>query len=167
MAAPVVAGFARPECAQQVCSWRFARNCQLPPARLIAVTCAAPLLGVAPGLLLALLGYPYVALFALVQTIAVLIAVLLYGRHAVDGERLSVGQGRVSLTVYDGLRETHESWGVQGVRLWRAQAEDSVITLYAGGQPHLLAAHVRAEQRRALEREIRQALEAEQARASA
>jgi uncharacterized membrane protein len=167
MPPPAAAGYLTADCGEAVRSWRLCRNCRLTPARLIAATSIAPLLGIGPALLFLLLGFPYIALFAVIQGVAVVAAVLAYGRHATDGERLSVGQGRVSLTVHDGLRTSTESWGVEAVRLWRAQTEDGEITLYAGGRPYRLGAHVRAERRRALEREIRQALEVEWARGRA
>lgn len=131
--------------------------------RLLVATCIVPVLGIAPGLMFLLLGYPFVALFALFQAVAVLCAVLSYGRHAADGESLSVGQGRVSLTVQDGLQSSTESWSVDAVRLWRPDAPDGDITLYAGGRPRLVGRQVPASLRRSVEAEIRRALESERA----
>lgn len=164
MPPPAAAGYVTADCGERVRSWRLCKNCRLTPVRLIIATSIAPMMGAGPALLLLLLGFPYVAFFALIQAIAVLAAVLTYGRHAADGERLSVGQGKVSLTVHEGLCTSTESWGIEAVRLWRAEAEDSEISLYAGGRLHRLGTHVRAQRRRTLEREIRQALEAERAR---
>jgi uncharacterized membrane protein len=142
-------------------SWRLARNCCLAPAQLLWGTCAVPLLACAASLVFVALGYPLIALFALVQALGILAAVLAYGRHAVDKEELSLRGGQLRLTVHEGSRVASHGWCARGVRLQPALQGTEPLQLLAGGRRYALGRHLCAAHRLVLARELKQALEHE------
>lgn len=143
-------------------SWRLGRNCCLAPAQLLWGTCAVPLLACAVSLVFLVLGYPLIALFALVQALGILAAVLAYGRHAVDKEELSLRGGQLRLTVHEGGRVASHDWCARGVRLQPALQGTEPLQLLAGGRSYALGRHLCAAHRLVLARELKQALAHEQ-----
>lgn len=140
--------------------WRLARNCSVTPAQLgwMYLSLCTVSLGIAVFFWVrgALLVMP----FAWLEIIAVGIAFAIYGRHAADGERISLeGSCLVVEREIAGKLERAEfdrGW----VRVEPKAGDRSLIMLSAQGRSVEVGRYMRPELRPALASEIRMALRA-------
>jgi len=138
-------------------AWRLGRNCRLRPAHLLLGVCAAPAAACVPAAVLLALGYPFVALFALLDALFVGAAVIAYGMHAADTEYIEIAGGQLLLAVHDGLHRSVHRWNIHSVRV--AAGADGSIELMAPGGTYRLGRHVAAAQCRSMFVELARSLE--------
>ncbi len=98
--------------------WRLARNCSLTPRQTL-ISWAVPI-GV--SLLVAIafwaMGYGVVALFCMVEVLAVGVALWVYARHAVDGDTVELGDdGVMHIERRCGAQDAVITWNAADVRM--------------------------------------------------
>jgi len=144
----------------QCVDWRLARKCAVTPMQLGAMylsLCAASL-GVATWFLT--LGFPLAMLVAWLAITVCGIALAFYGRHADDGERISLRGSRLVVELESAGRLHRAEFDRSRVRVEPKTGDRSLIMLSAQGRTVEVGRFMRPELRAALASEIRMALRA-------
>lgn len=145
---------------QQVVEWLLKRNCSLTPSQLIYfyISLCAVSLGIAAFFWS--VGATLVMPFAWLELTAVGAALLLYARHAGDGEKIMLHDGRLVVELEVAGRTQRAEFNSQWVRIEPVRGDGSLISVSGQGHSVSVGRHVRPELRPALAREIRRALRA-------
>ncbi len=145
----------------QALAWHLRRNCSVTPRQLGGWYATLCLLSLLIGSGFWVLGMPLVLAFAGLELLAVGVALLVYARHALDGETVRLHGGRLSVErECAGRRETLEFGGAPRVRIRTLAHEQDLIELQAPGRRLSVGRHVRPQWRCALAGEMRRALQA-------
>jgi uncharacterized membrane protein len=134
--------------------WRLARNCALTPAQLgvaYLVLCAVSL---TVGVGFAWAGVPMVLGFTGIELVAVGVAMLVWARHALDGDTLTWERG--ALTVQRNRGPRVERMRLDGPWLRAHMGADGVV-LRCGSRTVMVGKLARASCREAFVRELRRA----------
>jgi uncharacterized membrane protein len=137
--------------------WRLCRNCALTPRQLFVsfgCTCAVNLL---IGAVFWSLGYPLVALFVAIEMGALAAALLCYARHASDGERITLQDGRLTIERQSGGRIDRFDLPAHWARVM-ATPDCRSFVVSAGGRTLPLGQQAPISRRRAVAEELRTAL---------
>jgi uncharacterized membrane protein len=139
-------------------AWRLRRNCSVTPAQLGQFYASLCLVSVTVGVGFWRLGAPFVLGFAGLELLAVGVAMLVYARHATDGETVWLKGGRL-IVERDraGQRECVEFPSAL-VRVGVRADRGALIDIGAHGQKIEVGRHVRPEWRTALAGEMCRAL---------
>ena len=145
---------------EQAVEWLLKRNCSLTPGQLIYfyVSLCAVSLGIAAFFWS--MGATLVMPFAWLELAAVGVALLVYARHAGDGEKIVLHEGRLVVELEVAGRTRRSEFNSQWVRIEPVRGDGSLISLSGQGHSVSVGRHVRPELRPALAREIRRALKA-------
>lgn len=140
--------------------WRLLRNCSLRPAQLFAFCCAPGVLALLAALPFILQGYVWISVFAVVQLPCLVLASLACGIHALDGELLSIDDGRVRLECRNGWRVHRHEWPLHSVRVLGAEASSTApgLLLWAAGHEHVVGRQRPAAELQVVARQLREAL---------
>lgn len=140
--------------------WRLIRNCSVTPAQLgwMFVSLCVVSLGIA--ICFWMLGARLVMPFACLEIVAVGIAFAMYGRHAADGERISLQGSRLVVELETAGKLERAEFDRSRVRVEPKTGDRSLIMLSAQGRSVEVGRYVRPELRPALASEIRMALRA-------
>lgn len=140
--------------------WRLVRNCPVSPAQLgWSWLCLSGVsLGIAAGFWL--IGARSVMPFAWLEVVALGIAFAIYGRHAADGERISLQGSRLVVERETAGRLERAEFDRNWVRVEPKTGDRSLIMLSAQGRSVEVGRYMRPELRPALASEIRMALRA-------
>ena len=140
--------------------WRLARNCSVTPAQLgwLYLGLCTVILTIASGFWM--LGARLVMPFACLEILAVGIAFVIYGRHAADGERISLQGSRLVVELETAGKLERAEFDRSRVRVEPKTGNRSLIILSAQGLSVEVGRFVRPELRPALASEIRMALRA-------
>jgi uncharacterized membrane protein len=139
-------------------SWHLRRNCSITPARLgglYASLCAVSL-GIAGCFWL--WGSPSVVPFAVAELVAVGVAMLIYARHAVDGERIALEGPQLVVELDRAGKTERVELNPAWLRVEPSADECSLVELSAQGRRVRVGRFLRPELRSALAREIRAAV---------
>lgn len=148
--------FATPS--EQGVEWSLKRNCSVTPAQLgwlYASICVVSL-GVA-GFFWSQ-GATLVLPFAVLELIAVAVAFLAYARHATDGDRISLLEGRLVVEQETAGQTKRCEFAREWVRVEPQDDDDQMIEVRGGGQSVRVGRFLRSDLRPVVAREIRQAL---------
>lgn len=138
--------------------WSLKRNCSLTPVQLLRCYLGLCFLSLAVASLFWVLGARLVMPFAWLELIAVGVALLVYARHARDGEKITL-HGSVLVVERDHGGRTHRTeFARQWVRVEPCSGDGSLIEVSGQGRSVLVGRHLRPQLRPALAREIRTAL---------
>ncbi len=138
--------------------WFLRRNCSVTPAQLMTVYLSLCLLSLGISGFFWAQGATLVMPFAFLEMFALGVAFLVYARHATDGERIVLQDGRLLVELECGGKlERSEFWG-NWVRVEPGAYDKSLIELTGQGKTVRVGRYVRPELRPALAREIRLAL---------
>ncbi len=140
--------------------WRLVRNCAVKPGQLVWVAGLLFFLSIGIGVFFWMLSARLVILLALLEIVAVGIAFAMYGRHAADGERISLQGSRLVVERESAGRLERAEFDRSRVRVEPKTGDRSLITLSAQGRTIEVGRYVRPELRPALASEIRMALRA-------
>ena len=140
--------------------WRLVRNCAVKPGQLVWVAGSLFLLSIGIAVFFWMLSAPLVILLALLEIVAVGVAFAMYGRHAADGERISLQGSRLVVERESAGRLERAEFDRSRVRVEPKTGDRSLITLSAQGRTIEVGRYVRPELRPALASEIRMALRA-------
>jgi uncharacterized membrane protein len=97
--------------------WCLQRNCSSSPTVLFGLYGVLVLVSLGIAAFFWVHGAPLVLPFALLELTAVGLALIVYARHAVDGERLRLEHGRLVVERRRGLREDRFEFDAHWVRL--------------------------------------------------
>jgi uncharacterized membrane protein len=153
-AQPYALGRVSGDAAARCVHWRLARNCALTPTQLgiaYLVLCAVSL---TVGIGFAVAGVPMVLGFTGVELVAVGAAMLVWARHALDGDVLTWERG--ALTVERNRGSRIERMRLDGPWL-RANLDAHGVVLRSGSRSVTVGMLARASCREAFVRELRRA----------
>ncbi len=138
--------------------WALKRNCSVTPAQLGWFYASLCVLSLGIAGFFWVQGATMVLPFAWLELAAVGSALLVYARHATDGERISLQDGRLVVELENAGRleraEFHRDW----VRVEPQADHRSLIEVSGRGRSVHVGRFVRPELRPALAQEIRRAL---------
>jgi len=138
--------------------WHLARNCSFAPAQLVGMYLSLCALSLAIAVFFWMRGAFLVLPFTGLEIVAVGIAFVVYGRHAADGEWISLEGTRLVVERETAGRLERSEFDRQWVRVEPKTGDRSLITLSAQGRMVQVGRFVRPELRAALASEIRMAL---------
>jgi uncharacterized membrane protein len=140
--------------------WRLVRNCSMTPVQLgwsYVVLCAVSL---AVAAYFWTVGARHVMPVALLEILALSIAFVLHGRHAADGERISLQGSRLVVELETAGKLERAEFDRSRVRVEPKTGDRSLIMLSAQGRTVEVGRYMRPDLRPALASEIRMALRA-------
>ena len=148
----------------QAVAWRLRRNCSVTPVQLGLFYASLCLVYLIVGAWCWMLGAPFVLVFAGLELLALGVAILVYARHATDGETVLLKEGRL-IVERDraGLRERME-FSSAFVQVRIGGDRSALIGIGAQGRQIEVGRHVRPEWRQAMAGEMRRALRSSSAR---
>lgn len=138
--------------------WFLKRNCSVTPSQLgwlYASLCVVSL-GIGTGFWLG--GAQLVLPFAWIELTAVGFAFMAYARHATDGERIALQDGRLVVELENGGHYERMEFLSHQVRIEPQTGDRSLIEVSGQGRSVRVGRYVRPELRAALAREIRMAV---------
>ena len=128
------------------------------PAGLAKVFAVLALIVLAIGTGFALAGAWLVLPFAGLEVALLVGAYLFYARHAADYERISLGEGRLTIEIADGIENRSVELDPRRVRL--AMAKDERLLLQAAKEQIEIGRHLDAEKRVEFASELTKKLQA-------
>jgi uncharacterized membrane protein len=128
------------------------------PAGLAKVFAALALIVLAIGTGFALAGAWLVLPFAGLEVALLVGAYLFYARHAADYERISLGEGRLTIEIAEGIENRSVELDPRRVRL--SMAEDERLLLQAAEEQIEIGRHLGAEKRVEFAAELAKKLQA-------
>jgi len=138
--------------------WFLRRNCSVTPSQLWWLYASLCLVSLGIGAGFWLHGAPLVLPFAWLELAAVGVAFLLYARHATDGERIALQEGRLVVELENGGHYERTEFLRHQVRVEPEAGDRSLIEVSGQGRTVKVGRYLRPELRAALARELRMAL---------
>lgn len=138
--------------------WFLRRNCAVTPTQLGWFYLSLCVLSLSIGAVFWFQGAVLVLLFAWAELLAVGAAFLLYARHAADGERISLQDGRLVVEFENAGRLERAEFRREWVRVEPRLGDRSLIEVSGQGRSIKVGRFVRPELRPVLAKEIRMAL---------
>ena len=138
--------------------WFLRRNCSITPSQLGWLYASLCVVSMGIGLVFWVHGARLVLPFAWLELAAVGLAFILYARHATDGERIALEQGRLVVELENGGTVERAEFLQHQVRVEPQASDRSLIEVSGQGRSVRVGRYVRPELRAALAREIRMAL---------
>lgn len=138
--------------------WFLRRNCSITPSQLGWLYASLCVVSLGIGLVFWVHGARFVLPFAWLELAAVGLAFILYARHATDGERIALEQGRLVVELENGGTVERAEFLQHQVRVEPQVSDRSLIEVSGQGRSVRVGRYVRPELRAALAREIRMAL---------
>ncbi|CAA2108311.1 hypothetical protein VVAX_04826 [Variovorax paradoxus] len=138
--------------------WFLKRNCSVTPSQLGWLYASLCVVSLGTGTLFWLHGAPLVLPFAWLELAAVGFAFMVYARHATDGERIALQEGRLVVELENGGHYERTEFLPHQVRIEPQAGDRSLIEVSGQGRSVRVGRYVRPELRAALAREIRMAL---------
>ena len=138
--------------------WFLRRNCSVTPAQLATVYLSLCLVSLAISGFFWMQGATLVLPFAFLEMLMLGVAFFVYARHATDGERIVLEDGRLLVELECGGKLERSEFLRNWVRVEPGAYDKSLIELTGQGKTVRVGRFVRPELRPALAREIRLAL---------
>jgi uncharacterized membrane protein len=138
--------------------WFLKRNCSVTPAQLGLLYASLCVVSLGIAGFFWRQGATLVLPFAWLELAAVGAAFLVYARHAADGERISLQDGRLVVELESAGRLERAEFGRDWVRVEPRSDGRSLIEVSGRGRSVKVGRYVRPELRPALAQEIRKAL---------
>ncbi len=137
--------------------WALCRNCSVTPAQLAWVFTGLGALSLAVAAFFWFQGAVLVLPFAALELLALGAAFLATARHATDGERISLHEGRLVVEVESAGRIHRSEFVADRVRVQPVRGH-GLVEVACDGRSVRLGRFIRADLRPVLARELRQAL---------
>jgi uncharacterized membrane protein len=138
--------------------WVLRRNCSISPHQLASAYASLCLLSLLIASGFAWVGATVVLAFAGLELALVGLALLIYARHARDGDTLTLAGASLSVEQALGSRTRRTEFRAEWVSVEPSHGEGSLVELSGQGQRVRIARFLRPELRAALARELRLAL---------
>ena len=138
--------------------WFLQRNCSVSPVQLAWLYASLCVVSLGIGTVFWWHGATLVLPFAWIELIAVGAAFVVYGRHAADGERISLQGRQLVVELETAGRLERAEFDREWVRVEPSAADRSLIEVSGRGRSVNVGRYLRPELRPALAQEIRRAL---------
>ena len=138
--------------------WQLKRNCSMAPRQLLWFYASLCVLSLGIAGVFWAQGAKMVLPFAGIELLMFGVALLVYGRHAADSERIALAGDALTVEHASGSRVRRVSFQPQWVRVEPQHGDRSLIELSGQGQRIAVGRFVRPEFRRQLAEELRWAL---------
>ena len=138
--------------------WMLSRNCALTPRQVAGFYLSLVVASTLIATVFLMRGVWMVLPFSVLEMAALGIALLVYARHAIDGDRVSLGRDALEIESVDGADRR-----VMRIDRWAARVEMEArprgsLAVVARGERIALGRFVSERERRRFARELRQAL---------
>lgn len=134
--------------------WRLCRNCSLAPRQLLRCYLGLSVVCLGIGSLCWWHGATLVMPFAWLEVLALGVALLVYARHAADGECLRLERGMLTVRRECAGRIEQHEFRFDGVRI-ESRGDGSLVELSGQGRSIAIGRLVRPEARRQLVNDLR------------
>ena len=138
--------------------WRLRRNCSVTPAQTLALFLSLSAVSMGVALFFWVHGATLVLPFAALELLALGSAFVVYARHATDGERISLVQGRLVVEQESAGRLERCEFVSHGLQVEPPRERHQLVEVRSGGRVVRVGRHLRPDLRPQLAREIRRAL---------
>jgi uncharacterized membrane protein len=138
--------------------WLLKRNCSLTPRQTMVSWAVLVAMSLGVGLFCTWHGAPLVLLFTALEITAVTAAFVFYSRHATDFDRIVLDEGRLTVDKMRGGRAQQYQLEALWLRVTPPERRRDPIRLTARGITVEVGSYLLEPQRRALAKELRQAL---------
>lgn len=138
--------------------WTLGRNCAISPAQLGTVYAALCAMCLVIGAYFAWHGTAFVAAFAVLELLAVGAAMLVFARHATDGESLVLSGRSLWVEQRVGPRTQQFVLSTDWLKVEPAAGQGSLVEISDRKQTLRVGRHLRPELRGAFAHELRQAI---------
>lgn len=138
--------------------WLLKRNCSITPAQLGGLYASICVVSLGIGTFFWLQGAKLILPFAWLEVLAVGVAFWVYSRHATDGERIFLQDGRLVVELESAGRLQRAEFRREWVRVEPKTSDHSLIEVSGQGRCVEVGRYVRPDLRPILAREIRLAL---------
>ena len=138
--------------------WVLKRNCSLTPAQLLGFFASVCVVSLGIALGFAWYGAPVVLWFAGIELLLLALALLLYARHATDGDTITLSGQELTVEQSFGAARTSARFLSPWVSVEPLHGDGSLIELSGQGQVARIGRFLRPEARADLARELRSAL---------
>lgn len=138
--------------------WFLRRNCSVTPVQLMTVYLSLCLVSLLISGFFWMQGATLVLPYAFLEMLVLGVALFVYARHATDGERIVLQDGRLLVELECGGKLERSEFQGNWVRVEPGAYDKSLIELTGQGKTVRVGRFVRPELRPALAREIRLAL---------
>ena len=138
--------------------WLFKRNCSISPAQLLAVYLGLCAVSLTVGLAFFFHGAPFVLGFAGLELLCVGLALLVFARHAGDGETLTLRGRTLRVEQLSANRLAHTEFMAEWLTVEPAAGQGSLVELAGQGRRVQVGRFLRPELRALFARELRIAL---------
>lgn len=134
--------------------WRLCRNCSLAPRQLLRCYLGLSVVCLGIGSLCWWHGATLVMPFAWLEVLALGAALIVYARHAADGESLRLERGMLIVRRECAGRVEQHEFRLEGVRI-ESRGDGSLVELSGQGRSVAIGRLVRPEARRQLVNDLR------------
>lgn len=138
--------------------WSFKRNCSLAPAQLLALYLGFCMVSLSMGLAFYFFGAPYVLGFAGIELLCIGLALLVFARHAGDGEILTLRGRNLHVEQRSAQRISTTDFVAEWLTVEPAAGQGSLVELAGQGRTVRVGRFLRPELRALFARELRFAL---------
>ena len=138
--------------------WLIKRNCSVTPPQLLAFYASLCAVSLAIATFFWVQGATLVMPFAWLELLAVGAALMVYARHASDGEKIFLQGGQLVVELETAGRLERSEFNREWVRVEPKDGDGSLIEVSGQGKSVRVGRHLRPELRPALAREIRYVL---------
>ncbi len=144
--------------AQPALQWSIRRNCSLTPAQLLRFYLGLCVVSLGIASLFWFMGAHLVMPFAWLELVLLGAALLVYARHASDGEKITLRGGVLVVEREHGGHTERTEFAREWVRVEPRSGDGSLIEVSGQGRRVVVGRHLRPQLRPTLAREIRLAL---------
>lgn len=138
--------------------WSLKRNCSITPVQMCTVLGTLALLSFAVAAFFWVNGATLVLPFALIEVVALAVALVVFARHAADTERISLDGPELRVEWEQGGRVETAAFSREWVRVEPVDGDGSLLRVFGQGREVLVGRHIRPDLRPLLAREIKHAL---------
>ena len=138
--------------------WMLSRNCALTPRQVGAFYLSLVVASFCIALFFLLHGAWMILPFSILEMIALGVALLVYARHATDGDRVALQPDALEITSMDGNVERTTRLDRRAARVEMDARPRAELAVIARGQRVRIGRFVNERERRRVARELRQAL---------
>ena len=138
--------------------WLLKRNCSVTPAQLLGLFASLSVVSLGIATFFYIQGATLVMPFAWLELIALGTALMIYARHAGDGEKISLHGGHLVVELETAGRIERAEFRREWVRVEPKGGDGSLIEVSGQGKSVQIGRHVRPDLRPQLARDIRRAL---------
>lgn len=138
--------------------WRLKRNCSITPRQMCVMVMTLACVSLAVASFFWFQGALLVLPFAVLEVVALAVALVVFARHATDAEQISLANGELVVEWEFGGLLQRATFAPEWVRVEHQAGDGSLIQVSGHGRSVTVGRHIRPDMRSVLAREIRHAL---------